>query len=35
MWRGEFEARYIEELSSKAGREKSFKNFIELIVEAL
>ena len=35
MWNGEYQAEYLEDISKKTGRELSFKEFIELINQAL
>lgn len=35
MWKGEYQAEYLEDISRKTGRELAFKEFVELINQAL
>lgn len=35
LWKGEYQAEYLEDISKKTGRELAFKEFIELINQAL
>ena len=35
FWKGEFPARYLEDISRKTGREQTYRQFLELLNEAL
>ena len=35
FWKGEYSSEYLEDISRKTGREMSYKEFIELINQAL
>jgi coiled-coil domain-containing protein 61 len=35
MWRGDFQAKYVEEITNKAGLYKKFSVFVKMILSAL
>lgn len=35
LWKGEYQAEYLEDISRKTGREITYKEFVELINHAL
>ena len=35
MWKGEFTARYLEEICRKTGRERTYETFIHMLVTSL
>jgi coiled-coil domain-containing protein 61 len=32
MWRGDFTSKYIEEITKKTGKERTYSTFIQMIV---
>ena len=35
IWRGDFQAKYVEEITTKAGQYKKFSVFVKMILAAL